>query len=161
MVKKLLIYISVLLFLMPCVASAQRKEDGARSQWLTEMRQYKRNYFAKELGLTREQQNKFFPLYEEMDDETYRIEEEARQMEKRVSEMADPSDTEFEKATEALYDARLRTAQIEKDYLEKFNDILSRKQLFQLKAVERKFQRDMMRQHHRLRQNAKGRKAGR
>ena len=33
----------------------------------------------------------------------------------------------------------------------KFKEILDSKQLFELKAVERKFTREMMRQHHRIR----------
>lgn len=35
----------------------------------------------------------------------------------------------------------------------KFKDILTRKQLFKLKGVERKFSREMMRQHNRLRRS--------
>ena len=85
---------------------AQGKID--REQWMNEIQQYKRGYFAKELGLTKEQQDKFFPLYEEMEQQTHRIEEESRIMEKRVSEAEDATALEYEKATEALYDAKVK-----------------------------------------------------
>lgn len=128
---------------------AQNKSD--RDQWLEQIRQYKRTYFTKELDLTKEQQQKFFPLYEEMEDQTSKLEEDARVMERRVSEATDATDLEYEKATEALYDMKLKQAEVEKGYMEKFKTILSARQLFELKGVERKFSRDMMRQHNRIR----------
>lgn len=124
---------------------------GDREEWLSEMRQYKRSYFAKELNLTREQQNKFFPLYEELQTRTDKLNADARTMEKRVAEAGDASDLEYEKATEAIYDAKVEEANLEKEYLGKFKEILSKKQLFRLKSVERNFSREMMRQHSRLR----------
>ena len=45
----------------------------------------------------------------------------------------------------------MRQAEIEKSYVEKFKDVLSHRQLFLLNSVERKFQRDIIRQHQRLR----------
>lgn len=137
-------------------ASAAPQSPSEREQWMTEMRQYKRIYLTKELELTREQQTKFYPLYEEMEDNEAKINDEARAMEKRVAEMPNASDLEYEKATEAVYDAAVRSAQLEREYMDKFKDILSRKQLFRLKAVERQFNREMMKQHHRLRTKIKG-----
>lgn len=147
-----IIWISVLSAL-PVFGASQN--GNGRDQWMTEMRQYKRIYFNKELDLSREQQNKFYPLYEEMENQIFKINDEARAMEKRVGEMDDPSDLEYEKATEAMYDASVREADLEREYMEKFKSILSHKQLFRLKAVERQFNRELMRQHHRLR--SKGR----
>lgn len=135
--------------------SAAPQTPGEREQWMTEMRQYKRIYFTKELELTRDQQNKFYPLYEEMEDKEAKINDEARAMEKRVAETSNASDLEYEKATEAVYDAAVRSAQLEREYMEKFKEILSRKQLFKLKGVERQFNREMMKQHHRLRTKVK------
>jgi len=136
----------------PFASHAQNKTD--HEQWLTEINQYKRNYYTKELDLSVQQQARFFPLYEEMDEQTRRIDSEARTMEQRIADTEDATDLEYEKATEALYDAKVRQAEIEREYMLKFKEILSSKQLFRLNNVERKFSREMMRQHHRLR-NAK------
>jgi Spy/CpxP family protein refolding chaperone len=142
-----------LLTSLPSFAAGQA--TGEREQWMTQMRQYKRTYFTKELELSRDQQNKFYPLYEEMEDQINKINDDARSMEKRVGEMTNPSDLEYEKATEAVYDSAVRCAQLERDYMDKFQNILSRKQLFKLKSVERKFSREVMKQHNRLRSKAK------
>jgi len=140
-------------------AAGSPRDQEEREQWMTEMRQYKRAYFTKELELTREQQTKFYPLYEEMEDAVAKINDETRAMEKRVADMDSPSDLELEKATEAMFDADVRSAQIEREYMDKFKTILTRRQLFRLKAVERQFNREIMRQHHRLRARVKAGKA--
>lgn len=137
---------------------ASRGGSDDREQWMTEMRQYKRIYMTKELELSREQQTKFYPLYEEMEDAVAKVTDESRAMERRVAEMDSPSDLEYEKATEAMFDADVRSAQIEREYMDKFKTILSKKQLFRLKAVERQFTREMMRQHQRLRSKANSKK---
>lgn len=136
-------------------AFAASQDKGGRAQWMTEMRQYKRSYLAKELDLSREQQNKFCPLYEEMEDQVAKINDEARVMERRVADIPNATDLEYEKATEAMYDASVRSAQVEREYMEKFRQILTGKQLFRLKAAERQFNREMMKQHHRLRTKTK------
>lgn len=134
-------------------ASAAPQKAGERDQWMAEMRQYKRIYFTKELDLTADQKNKFFPVYEEMEDKLAKINDDTRAMEKRVGDLKDASDVEYEKATEAMYDASVKSAELEKEYSDKFRTILTPKQLFRLKAVERQFNRELMKQHHRLRNN--------
>ena len=143
MSHRFLIYITLLFAaLLPQAAGAQLKTaENLREKWFSEIRQVKRNYFVKELDLSREQQNKFFPLYEEMG--------------QPIAEAKDATDTEYEKAAEALYDADVQTSQIRREYMDKFKTILTSRQLFELKNVERKFSREMMRQHNRLRSEKK------
>lgn len=144
----------LLLFVMLGAALGCSAQND-RNQWMSELRQYKRAYFTKELNLSREQEQKFFQLYEAMEDETRQIDDESRAMEKRVADAEDASDLEYEKATEALYDAKVKQAEVERSYMDKFVPILSRRQLFMLKGVERKFNRDLMKQHHRLKMGKK------
>lgn len=142
----------------PKEAKEQRDADAPspeREQWLTELRQYKRNYFTKELDLSREQQQKFFPLYEEMGQKIADIQDEARTMERRIAEADDATDTEYRKATEVLYDADLQEAQLRKDYSAQFADILTPDQLFRLKGTERDFARELVKQHQRIRASRK------
>ena len=148
--KRILLSV-IALVALTAVSPAQDKAQGDRSLWMNELRQYKRTYFTKELDLTREQQNKFFPLYEEMTRQTTQIDDDVRMMERRIAEADDATDLEYEKATEAIYDGKVRQAEIEKSYVEKFKDVLSHRQLFLLNSVEPKFQRDIIRQHQRLR----------
>lgn len=150
--KKSVLYYVIALFSMLHAFSLSAQDKGERQQWMNEIQQYKRTYFAKELDLTREQQNRFFPLYEEMETQIRQIDDDTRVMERRIADAGDDaSNIEYEKATEAMYDAKVKEAALEKDYMVKFKEILSPRQLFQLKTVERRFSREMMRQHHRIR----------
>ena len=81
--KKLVLYFVIALFSMLNAFPLSANDNGERQQWMNEMRQYKHTYFAKELDLTREQQNKFFPFYEEMEAQIRQIDEDTRVMERR------------------------------------------------------------------------------
>lgn len=129
-------------------ASAQARQE--RSQWLSEVSQYRNNFFARELGLSKDQQKKFFPLYEEMDEKVRRSESEVRVMERRLLDASDVTDTEYEKAAEVLYDSKIQQAATEKEYMQKFAEILTPRQLFMLNSVEKKFTQQMLKQHNRL-----------
>ena len=146
----------LLLFLIfiasACFQSVYAQKQG-REQWMDQINQYKRSYFTKELDLSPQQQTRFFALYDEMTEQTDRVEAEARTMEQRLTDAKDATDLEYEKATEAMYDAKVQQAEIEKAYMLKFKEILTNKQLFKLKNAERKFSMEMMRQHNRLRRH--------
>lgn len=149
--KFILLNLLWIVLLSPLAMLAAPQDEGGREKWMTELRQYKRVYFTRELELSRDQQNEFYPLYEEMEDKISQINDEARMMEKRVADLENATDLEYVTSAEASYTAKLREAETEKEYMEKFKTILTPKQLFKLKAVERQFSRELMKQHHRLR----------
>lgn len=135
---------------------AQRPANEEREKWFKEMREYKHTFLAKELDLSREQQRKFFPIYDEMEDETGKLNQETRQIEEKVIKDGDNvSDIEYEKAAEVLFEQKSKEGEIEKNYMKKFQPILTKKQLFMLKGADRKFTRDIMKHHRRLRSAAR------
>lgn len=151
-----LITLATSLLLQCSAVSAQRPANEEREKWYKEMRDYKHSFLAKELDLNNEQQRKFFPVYDEMEDETAKLLHETRQMEDRViKEGNSVTDIEYEKAAEALFEQKSKEGEIEKNYMKKFEPILTKKQLFMLKGAERKFTRDIMKHHRRLRSAAK------
>ena len=103
---------------------------------------------ADRLKLTDEQKAKFVPVYEEMDERTAKIERETRQMEREVRKKgAQATDTEYEKAAEALTELKGKQGAIEMEYLPKFKSILTKEQLFKMKGAERDFMRELMDRH--------------
>ena len=117
--KKIFFFLTFIICVMQLAVPAIAQERSGRDQWMNEIRQYRRTYFTKELRLSKEQQNNFFPIYDEMEEQMNRIEEDVRVMERRIAEADDASDVEYEKATEAIYEARVSQAELEKNYLEK------------------------------------------
>ncbi len=148
--KQLVFAILIFLFALPMTAQApQRKRLTAedRQKYLVEMRQYKHDFLVKELELSRDQQNTFFPVYDKMDDEMTQVADETRDLEMKVSADEKATDTEIESAARTMFEQKSKEGEIEKAYFEKFKGILSPRQLLKLKGAERKFTQQLVRQH--------------
>lgn len=132
-------------------ASAQPEKYSPtdRQRWLEEMRNLKHEYIARDLDLTKDQQREFFTLYDQMDDEITRINTETREAEARVSADADASDLALENTARLVFEQKRAEGQIEMTYFEKFKEILTPRQLLQLKNTERKFTQQLVKRHRR------------
>ncbi len=127
---------------------AQRDDDGQYSEWVKGVREYKHKYLAKELELSRDQQRKFFALYDQMEDEAVRLNNEVRELEGRIYRQGDEAtEADIDAATQAIFNLKTREGAIELNYLPKFKEILTKQQLFKLKGAERKFMREMIKYH--------------
>ncbi len=146
-------FLAILAFMaIACTtAMAQRQPmtDEERDLWLAELRQYKHEFLAKELSLSTDQQEAFFPLYDEMDDQINQIAKEVRDLEVTISNSATASADEVQAAAFALFDQKRRESVVELLYFEKFKDTLTPKQLFRLKNAERKFTQQLVKHHRR------------
>lgn len=136
---------------MSAMAQRQPMTDQERDLWLSELRQYKHEFLAKELSLSSDQQEEFFPLYDEMDDQLTDIAQEARDLEMQINSSPTASAEEVQAAAFALFDQKRRESVVELLYFEKFKDTLTPKQLFRLKNAERKFTQQLLVKHHRRR----------
>lgn len=129
------------MFATPAYAAGK---SAQRSQWATQMLDYKHKMIVEQTGMTPSQRNKFMPLYEAMEKEIYETNTEARKLENQVAAKKNPSDSEYRQAAEALSQAKVREGEIEAKYYDKFAKILSQKQLFQLKRAENQFTKSML-----------------
>ena len=134
------------------LASAQnpgRQPD--RDKWLSEIREYKHEFLAKELQLNAEQKRDFFPLYDEMEDEVERINSETRALESKVNDDKEASDLEIENAARTVFEQKRAEGQVEMTYFDKFKEILTPRQLLRLKNAERNFTQQLVKHHGRVR----------
>ncbi|MBQ7041335.1 MAG: hypothetical protein IJN66_01315 [Muribaculaceae bacterium] len=150
-----ILFIIISLFAQLSTVDAQKKQSKEeRQQWFKEMREYKHNFLIKELALDKEQQETFFPIYDAMEDETFKLHHGTRKLQRELSKKdADVTDIEYEKAAEALFELKYKEAQIELKYFEQFKNVLTKKQLFLLKKAEDKYTRHLMRQHDKHKKN--------
>lgn len=150
-------YLFAFFLLMLCVSNATAQSaqvtEADRSRWLSEIREYKHEFLAKELNLTKEQQREFFPLYDSMEDEVERINAETRDTETRLSENADASELELENGARTIFEQKRAEGQVEMTYFDKFKEILSPRQLLKLKSSERRFTQQLVNHHRRMRGN--------
>ena len=148
-VKFSLIFL-VLFSALSLSAQRQAPSKADRERFMSEMREYKHELIAKELDLTKEQQRDFFPLYDAMEDEIERINNETRENEQRLAENPDATELELENGARTVFEQKRAEGQIEMTYFEKFREILSPRQLLKLKNAERKWQQQLFNHHRRM-----------
>lgn len=120
------------------VAARKRLNDEERQRALTEMRNFKHTVLTRELDLRKDQQTKFFEIYDQMDDELFAIGEETRELERKTLNNAQASDTEINAASRALFEQKKREAEVELRYYDRMADVLTPRQLLKLKSAERR-----------------------
>lgn len=122
-----------------------RPDKAQREKWFKEAKEMKHRFLVKELNLKKEQQQEFFAAYDSMEAELHQVQSQTRSMERRVYQLGDQAtELDYEKATDALYEAKEKEAAIEKNYRERFKKILTPRQMFLLKGAERKFTQELM-----------------
>ena len=151
MIRKAYLLI-VLVASFSVIAAAQNQNDNIdRQKWMNEMRNFKHDFLAKDLELSKEQQHDFFAAYDEMEDRINRLNLETRELEQKTLADPDASDVALEAAARASYHLKNEECKIELEYFDKFKEILSPQQLIRLKNSERKFTQQLMQHHRRLR----------
>lgn len=121
-----------------------RGNHAAREQWMKEMRQKKHDFLIRELDLAPSQQEPFFKAYDALEDKIIALGEQARNTEREVKKMENPTDADYDRAIEELYELKGREYLAEKAAQEQFSKILTKRQMFKLKGAERKFFRTLM-----------------
>ena len=148
---------SLILALVSLTAIAQPPvNQHDRARWIQEIRSYKHEFMAKELSLSKDQQRKFFPLYDQMEDEIERLNSETRELEIKA-DTPEATDLELQNAARTIFEQKRAEGQVEMTYFEKFKDILTPRQLLRLKCTERKFMQKLVNTHRRtkMRKEAK------
>ncbi len=154
--KKLSILI-LLLIGTACLSANAQNPDRNREQWLNEMRELKHDFLARQLRLSADQREKFFDIYDRMDEEMNRVQAEAKAAESRIYD-ADASavtDADYDEAIDAQLTLKEKESEIEKRSYDELKAVLSRKQLFELKKAERDFTMQIMRQHRKISRDKK------
>lgn len=150
--KRILFLLTItVLSLSGFVSFAKGQEDTDKVKFIKEFREYKHRFLAKQLDLTKEQEAAFFEEYDKMEAETDKVAAETRELERKIAESTDDvSDLEYDTATDAIFELKIKEGEIEKSYLDKFRSILTKKQLFLLKSAERNFNKELVQHQHRL-----------
>lgn len=125
------------LFFLP--ASAQKKDKCNE----TEFRAKKQAYMAKRANLTQEETEKFFPLYFEFQDKKKEINKGAWGKAKNGIK-PETSEEQYEDIIDNFFDEQERIAQLEKEYIKKYREILSNKKIYMLYWAELKFSKNML-----------------
>lgn len=119
-------------------ADAQQLSERDVQKGLEQMRAYKHTVLTRELDLTKDQQQKFFDVYDAMDNELMALGDETREIERKTSADANATDAECTEAARKIFEQKKREGEIELKYFDSFAQILTARQLLKLKSAERK-----------------------
>lgn len=107
--------------------------------------QLKIAFITKELDLTTEQSEKFWPLYHEMETKFRDIKRERKKLNDELRTNFDSlSDQEVKTKVNTILDGELREVELKKEYNKKFADIIGYKKAAKLLSLEQRFKRELL-----------------
>ena len=142
--KRILSSLFLLTILSVASAFAQTKVSAKHQQWMQEMKQAKLEFMIKELQIKDNQKAKFTEAFNAMEAELCKVRNETNKMRRAVEKKKDATDLEYEKAAEAIVEAKIKEGNIEKKYFDRFKTILSSEQLFRMKKADMKWMKELM-----------------
>ncbi len=152
--RNLFLALILCMSVVPTVSAQPRPDDKKpdRQEWFRQMRQFKHKFLVKELSLTKQQQEEFLPLYDSMQQEIEKVQQQVRQTERKIARAKDNavSDADYLQAARVATEAKAREGAVEEMYFDKFSKVLSPEQMYQLHFAERKFTREVMKQHNKM-----------
>lgn len=142
--KKALIAIALFVAATFAATAQEDKRPDKRRKFSPEQFQEKqRNYITEKAALTPEEAEKFFPIFFELQKERFRIEREARS--KVIKERGQKlTDEQWKELLGHTADARIAIAQLEKEYITKYLNVVSPKKLVDIQRAEHSFQSYMI-----------------
>ncbi|MCQ2069205.1 MAG: hypothetical protein MJY68_08975 [Bacteroidaceae bacterium] len=97
-----------------------------------------REFFTKSAELTQEEADAFFPIYNELQQKKRELNRETRRF-MREAAGPDASDEQSLKAIDAQAETNLKIAELEKEYLQKFKEVLPATKILKVQNAEEQF----------------------
>lgn len=108
-----------------------------------EFRDRQRTFITERAELTKEEAEKFFPLFFELQDRKQVLNDKAwKLMRKGKDERT--TEEQYGEILEGIYDARIASEELEKEYFQKFRKILSNKKIYMVQRAEMRFHRNLL-----------------
>ena len=101
----------------------------------TEYWKQQKAFFTEKAGLTEDEADKFFPLYNELQQKKRDLNREVR----RMSYQDNQTEEQARKTLDVIAETNLKIAQLEKDYLEKFKEVLPASKILKVQNAEDQF----------------------
>lgn len=140
MIKKLTVCLIAALLVGLSVQAQEKNKQGFTKE---EFRQKQEQYLTQKAELTKEEAERFFPMYFELQDRKKELSDKAW-AKARKNKDVQMTEADYEAIIDGLVKARMASDQLDWDYLQKFKEILSAKKIYKLQRAEMKFHRDLM-----------------
>lgn len=98
-----------------------------------------------EIGLTSEEAAKFIPLYDEYQSKKFEAGRRCRNLSREIKENKNATPADYTATVDECVGVKLKEANYDKEYYDKFKLILSPEKLYKLSNAEYRFAREFMR----------------
>lgn len=148
----------LLLFCMALIApNLFAQNDAARKERFEKFKAEREAFITKEMDLTKEEAKAFWPLCDELQMKKFEagkeLREESRKMRQARKEGKTITEAEYKKLVQLSVEARLKEAQLDREYIEKFLQVISAEKVYRYQNAEQEFARKSMQERHRERGN--------
>lgn len=136
-------FASLLLFLAVLTVSAQEQQNKRPHFSPEEFQAKQKTYITEKAGLTPEEAEAFFPLFFELQKKKFELERNARKdfRKQRGEKMTEEECRDF---VYKMADTKVEIAKLEREYTEKYLEVLPPCKLRRVQHAEGMFQRDLM-----------------
>ena len=136
--KQLITIVCILLTLSVSAQNQNRRPTPSGQFSPAEYAKQQRDFFTKNAQLTQEEADAFFPIYNELQQKKREINRQIR-ITMRQEGGAQISEEQSLKAIDAKADANIRIAELEKEYLKKFKEVLPATKILKVQNAEEQF----------------------
>ena len=139
-----LLGLAALLLLLVPTARAQDGlgRGGRRAQRIGQLENAKIAFITNRVSLTQEQAQKFWPLYDEFSDRRRELNRGGRLLRREITEGM--TDQQLRDNFAQAFNTRQQELNLEKEYFEKFQKVISLRQVAQLFQAERDFTKEVI-----------------
>lgn len=141
--------VMLVLFIVPATFGQEKKREFSteRKEKKDKIEQMKVDFITAELELSKEEAEKFWPVYNEMEAKLKAEKKTQHKLEKDLKEnQATLTDAENKSKVTAIYDSEQKEIAIKREYYNKIGDQIGYTKSTKLLSLEQKFKRELMKQ---------------
>lgn len=132
--------LSLILFItIPFFSFSQTVDKEKIEKRREEIKAQKISFITEKVNFTPEEAQKFWPLYNEMQEKRNKMNGEYRSLRRENKETPN-----YQAINEAKINKNIKEAELEKEYYLKYKKILSEEKIYKLFRAEREFQRELL-----------------
>lgn len=124
---------------------ANAQPGDVRANKKEKIEQLKIAFITKELELTTDEAEKFWPIYNEMSDKLHEKKKDERKLQKELKDNFDTlSDEDIKSKSQTILDNDIQQAELKKEYHEKIAGVIGYKKATKLLSLEQQFKRELL-----------------
>ena len=133
------LFILAIICCMTTTLAAQPKRHLSHEEYCRKLQ----TFITEQAKLTPEEANAFFPIFFEFQQSKWKIKNEARKK-LRHNPQECPTEKEYRNLVNEIADAQIKIAKLEKNYIEKYLEIIPARKVLDVQYAEDRFQREMI-----------------